>query len=66
MADEIKLSELDAVESLAGTELIPCVQSGSDKTVTPDQIATYVAANIEGGKADTVYGGQPVIDGGGA
>lgn len=31
----IKISELDAATSLAGTELIPLVQSGANKTITP-------------------------------
>lgn len=31
----IKISELDAATSLAGTEVLPIVQSGANKTITP-------------------------------
>lgn len=42
MSDK-KISQLEAVEGLAGDELIPVVQGGANATTTPAQIKTYIA-----------------------
>lgn len=41
MADK-KISEMTAATSLAGTELIPIVQSGANKTTTPSMVQSYL------------------------
>ena len=44
LAQTIPISGLTSVTSIAGPELIPCVQSGVTDKCTPAQIATYIAS----------------------
>lgn len=59
MADK-KISAMTAATSLVGTELIPIVQSGANKSTTPDQLKTnipdyilLIAKDITAGIAQT-------------
>lgn len=43
----VKITDMTAASSVAGTELIPTSKSGAPRTVTPAQIKTYVVDEIE-------------------
>lgn len=45
MATDIKISQMPAATSLAGDELIPIVQNGSNKTTTVSKIKEGLATS---------------------
>ena len=53
MATDIKISQMPSATSLAGTELIPIVQNGTNKTTTPAKIKEGLATVAQlGNKVD--------------
>lgn len=53
MATDIKISQMPSATSLAGTELIPIVQNGANKTTTPAKIKEGLATVAQlGNKVD--------------
>lgn len=56
MADEIKISELDAVVTAAGTDTFPVVQGGVTKKETNAQALVYINANAQLEGTDQVTG----------
>ncbi len=63
MAQPVKISELDAASSAAGTDQLETNQSGTSRSITVEQISSYVAANA-GIPADNITGILPVAHGG--
>lgn len=47
MASDIKISQMPAADSLAGTELIPIVQDGTNRTTTVNQIKEGLATSSD-------------------
>lgn len=43
----VKITDMTAAASVAGTELIPTSKAGTPRSVTPEQIKTYVVDEIE-------------------
>lgn len=64
MADDVKISADADAGALGGSELIPVVKSGANKTTTPDKIATRAATLL--GLGTAAYTAATAYDAAGA